>query len=41
MFTEIEVDEATAQSAISTGHLPPEPEAATLIEEAYHRYKSG
>ncbi len=40
MFTEIDIDEATAQSAVSTGHLPPEQEVGTLIEEAYQRYKS-
>jgi glutaminase len=40
MFTEIDVDEAAAQSAISTGHLPPEQEVAALIEEAYRRYQS-
>ena len=32
MFTEIDVDEATAQSVVSTGHLPPEQEVATLID---------
>lgn len=40
MFTDIEVDEAAAQSAISTGHLPAEQEVGTLIEEAYQRYKA-
>jgi len=40
MFTEIGIDEATAQSVVSTGHLPPDQEVATLIAEAYERYKS-
>jgi glutaminase len=40
MFTRLDIDEATAQSAISTGHLPPDHEVAALITEAYERYKS-
>jgi glutaminase len=40
MFTQLEIDEATAQSVISTGHLPPDNEVAVIITEAYERYKS-
>jgi glutaminase len=40
MFTQLDIDEATAQSAVSTGHLPPDHEVAKLITEAYDRYKS-
>ena len=40
MFTEIDIDEATAQSVVSTGHLPPDHEVATLVAAAYERYQS-
>jgi glutaminase len=39
MLTKIDIDELAAESAVSTGHLPPEEEVGTLIEEAYQRYK--
>ena len=37
MSAEIDVDEAAAQSAVSTGHLPSEQEVAALTNEAYRR----
>ncbi len=39
MLTKIDIGELEAQSAISTGHLPPDNEVAALITEAYERYK--
>ena len=39
MFTQIDIDEASAQSVVSTGHLPPDHEVAALVTEAYERYK--
>jgi glutaminase len=40
MFTEPEIDETTLQSAVSTGHMPPEPQVAELVRKAYDCYKS-
>ncbi len=40
MFTELEIDHNTVQSAISTGHLPPDPQVAALVTQAYECYKS-
>ena len=40
MFTELEIDENTVQSAISTGHLPADPQVAALVTQAYECYKS-
>jgi glutaminase len=39
MLTKIDIDELAAESAISSGHLPPDNEVAALITEAYERYK--
>ena len=39
MLTKIDIDELAAESAITTGHLPPDNEVAVLISEAYERYK--
>ena len=33
MFTPIDIDEAAAQSVISTGHLPPDHVVAALMTE--------
>ena len=34
MFTEPEIDDTTAQSAISTGHMPPDPQVAALGQKS-------
>ena len=39
MLTKIDIDEFAAESAVTTGHLPPDNEVAALITEAYERYK--
>jgi glutaminase len=39
MRTSFEVDEATAQAAISTGHLPQPELVGKLVHEAYARYR--
>jgi glutaminase len=40
MLTKIDIDEFSAESAVATGHLPPDTEVAALITEAYERCKS-
>jgi len=40
MYTQLEIDEATTLSRVSTGHLPPDEEVAALVAAAYERYKS-
>jgi glutaminase len=41
MYTQLHIDdEVSGSSAISTGHLPPDEEVATLVAAAYERYQS-
>ena len=41
MYTQVHIDdEVSGSSAISTGHLPPDEEVATLVAAAYERYQS-
>jgi glutaminase len=40
MLTELEIDQTTAQSSISTGRLPPAPEVSAMVTQAYACYKS-
>jgi glutaminase len=40
MYTQLEIDEATTLSRVSTGHLPPDEQVAALVAAAYERYKS-
>ena len=40
MYTQLDIDEVSGSSPISTGHLPPDEEVATLVAAAYERYQS-
>ena len=40
MYTQLHIDEVSGPSPISTGHLPPDEEVATLVAAAYERYQS-
>ena len=40
MYTQLDIDEISGSSPVSTGHLPPDEEVATLVAAAYERYQS-
>ncbi|MDG4551508.1 MAG: glutaminase A [Candidatus Contendobacter sp.] len=40
MYTQLDIDEISGSSPVSTGHLPPDGEVATLVAAAYERYQS-
>lgn len=40
MYTQLDSDEISESSPVSTGHLPPDEEVATLVAAAYERYQS-
>ena len=40
MYKQLDIDEISGSSPVSTGHLPPDEEVATLVAAAYERYQS-
>ncbi|MDG4597624.1 MAG: glutaminase A [Candidatus Contendobacter sp.] len=40
MYTQLDIDEVSGSSPVSTGHLPPDDEVAKLVTAAYERYQS-